>query len=129
MLVTAPTVPELLLCARLWAESCTCTITQVLRAQPVSGRAKTAPQVPLWSLALTHGVALPCPGLSSSCRTACECVKPEELGWWHCHLWGDPEPDPVLWASDLSPQLTHQQGLKESIITPSSTWGSRDSER
>lgn len=96
MLVTETTVTELLLCARLWAKSCTCTITKVLSSQPVSGRAKTAPQVPLWSLALTRGVALPCPGLSSSCRTACECAKPEELGWGLYHVWGDPEPDHVL---------------------------------
>lgn len=47
-------------------------------------------------------------------------LKPEELGRGHYHLWGDPEPDLVLWALDQSPRLVHQQGFEESIIdTPS----------
>lgn len=35
-------------------------------------------------------------------------------------MWGDLEPDPVLWALDLNPQLIYQQGFKESIINPPS---------
>lgn len=57
-------------------------------------------------------------------------VDIRSLGSWgrgHYHLWGDPEPDLVLWALDLSARLIYQQGFEERAPSTHHPGGQTDS--
>lgn len=95
-------------------------------AQRAHGPALTTPRSHSGVGALAHGV----PRLALVLRDGARVCEAEEgAGMGPHHLWGDPQPDHVPWASDPYSQLIRPQGLNESTVTLSSGWGNRDSER